>query len=87
MCLQKFNLKWIQSNPCTYEINCDSKGPVGHDQEWVKITSQAQKWVLKQVSKDMMYTWVIDIYCLIIADVGSSIIALGWEINFGLIRV
>lgn len=56
MCLQKFNLKWIQSNPCTYEINCDSKGPVGHDQEWVKITSQAQKWVLKQVSKDMMYT-------------------------------
>ena len=51
MCLQKFNLKWIQGNLCTYEISCD-KGPVGHDKEWVKITS-AQKWVLKHVSDDM----------------------------------
>ncbi|KIM61022.1 hypothetical protein SCLCIDRAFT_1216332 [Scleroderma citrinum Foug A] len=50
-----FFLRWLNKNPCTYEISLGPEGGknfVQRDQQWVNVKGQYQQWVLCKLPGD-----------------------------------
>ncbi|KIM58715.1 hypothetical protein SCLCIDRAFT_1218405 [Scleroderma citrinum Foug A] len=50
-----FYLRWLHTDPCTYEISLGSHGYgnfVQHDKEWVNVKGGYQQWVLRKAGPD-----------------------------------